>query len=161
MFEYVKANREQLEEVWDFNIANHPNDPRWIRWKARNIKEFEDGLMSTYLVLLDGKPIGEGSLLWNEQCYAIKNRIALCKEGEVCNLNGLRIIKPYEGQGHISKLFKLMEADAKSKGYKAITIGVEEEEKRNYAIYTHLSYTELVLKEFEDGAEVLYLKKDL
>lgn len=161
MFEYVKANREQLEKVWDFNIANHPGDSRWVRWKERNIREYEEGKISTYLVLVDGQPIGEGSLLWNEHCYAVKNRLQLAKDGEICNLNGLRIIKPYEGQGHISKLFKVMEQDAKDRGYQAITIGVEEEEKRNYAIYTHLGYTELVLKEFEDGAEVLYLQKNI
>ena len=161
MFSYVKANEEKLNQVWDINIANHPDDDRWIRWKKRNIGEVSNGIMTTYLVLCDDVPVGEGSVLWDETCYAIKSRPQLATKGKVCNINGLRIIKKFEGQGHISKLFKLMEKDAKERGYEAVTIGVEAIEARNLAIYLHLGYTQLVHHEIEDGALVLYYQKTL
>lgn len=161
MFSYVKANEEKLNQVWDLNIQNNPGDARWIRWKERFVRENKQGITSTYLVLCDDVPVGEGSVLWETCCYPIKGREQLATKGKVCNINGLRIIKQYEGQGHISKLFKLMESEAKDKGYEAITIGVEACEARNLAIYLHLGYTQLVHHEIEDGALVLYYQKVL
>ena len=161
MFQYVKANDQQLNQVWDINIQNHPGDDRWIRWKNRFVGENREGITSTYLVLCDDLPVGEGSVLWEEKCYPIKGRPMLATKGKICNINGLRIIKQYEGQGHISKLFKVMEQDARDKGYEYITIGVEAVEARNLAIYLHLGYTQLVHHEIEDGALVLYYQKKL
>ena len=73
--------------------------------------------------------------------------------------------KEYEGQGHISKLVKLIEQYARDAGYKTMTIGVEAVEARNLAIYLHWGYTEFVHSEveleFDHEALILYYAKNL
>lgn len=161
MFEYVEATIEKLNEVWDLNIKKHSDDPRWIRWKQQFIQDNLEGKAKTFLVLKDGYPIGEGSLLFSVDCRAIKGRRFLADGKYVTNINGLRIIKAYEGQGHISKLVKEMESYARKEGYTLISIGVEDKEERNKAIYHHWGYRQLVHSEIEDGELVLYYQKHL
>ena len=76
-------------------------------------------------------------------------------------MNALRIQKAYEGQGHISKLMKVMEEYARNLGYQKISIGVEANQTRNLAIYLHFWYQELIHVENEDGELVLYYAKTL
>lgn len=104
------------------------------------------------------------SLLFDPSCSAVNGRTILADGKTVTNLNALRIEQAYEGQGQISKLVKLMEQYARDHGYTFITIGVDECEARNRAIYTHWGYTELILTEIEPDLEeekVLYYRKPL
>ena len=73
----------------------------------------------------------------------------------------MRIEKEHEGQGHISRMVRMMEAYAKEQGYDRITIGVEAAETRNLAIYLHWNYTDFVMADVEDDALVLYYAKEL
>ena len=38
MNEYRKATLEDLNCLWEYNIAINPNDPRWIKWKDTYIR---------------------------------------------------------------------------------------------------------------------------
>ncbi len=155
------ATMEDLEYIWERNIQQNPGDDRWIGWREEFIRNNRSGVARTYVVVCNGEPVGEGTLLFSPECGAIAGRTVLADGMRVANINALRIEKAHEGQGHISDMVRLMEADAARLGYARLTIGVEEKELRNQAIYRHWGYERLVLTEVEDGETVYYFEKDI
>jgi len=160
-FEYRIADRISLEKIWQRNIDRNPGDERWVRWKDEYIQMNIDGALRTFLVLADGEPVGEGTLIFSPESMAVVGRPMLCDGKTITNLNALRIEKRFEGQGHISRMVKLMEQHARELGYTTITIGVEEKEARNRAIYDHWGYKTPVFSEIDEGELVLYYSKPL
>ncbi|MCL1859077.1 MAG: GNAT family N-acetyltransferase [Oscillospiraceae bacterium] len=160
MYEYKAASIEELERRWDINIANNPGDNRWVDWKTQYIENNKTGKCKTFVVLFDGEPIGEGTLLFSPEC--VRGNIEHADGINRANINALRIEKAHEGKGHISKLVKLMEQYAIDNGYKTLTIGVEATETRNMAIYLHWGYTTFVTSEIseieEEGLVLVYSK---
>ena len=161
MFDYRIATTEKLTEIWDYNIAKHPGDQRWVNWKAQYIRQHQSGMGTTFLVLFNDEPVGEGTVLFSPDCGAIGGNTALADGKTAANVNALRIRKEYEGQGHISRLVKMMEAHAASLGYSRMTIGVNASETRNLGIYLHWGYDTLVSWEQDGDALVLYYEKTL
>lgn len=161
MIAYEKATREILNRIWDKSIEENPNDPRYIRWKQQFLSDNENGAAATFVILADGAPVGEGTLLLSPDCRAIRGRRELCDGEKTANINALRVKKEYEGQGYISALMKTMERYARSIGIEKLTIGVEAAETRNLAIYLHWGFTEFILYEEEDGELVLYYSKEI
>ena len=161
MFEYRIATKEDLERIWDMNIEDNPNDERWVRWKDKYILYNLERKAITFIVSCNGKPIGEGTLLLSSECSAIKGRRELADGEFIANVNALRIRKEYEGQGHISKLIKLMEKYASNLGIKVLTIGVEAKETRNLAIYLHWGFNSFLSKDMDEGELILYYRKKL
>ena len=160
-YEYKKASAFDLERIWNKSIAENADDPRYPMWKALFISYNESGMAATYVVTADGEPVGEGTLLFSPECRAVRGRLYLADGKNTANINALRIGKAHEGQGHISRLLRLMEKEAAARGITALTVGVEEDEARNRAIYAHLGYTEPITEEEEDGTRVLYYQKTL
>lgn len=146
--------------IWNMNIADNPEDERWVRWKAEYIAYNQTGMGATFVIVCDGTPVGEGTLLFSVDCKAVDGRSELAGK-EIANINALRIRKEYEGQGHISNLMRLMEAFAANHGYTRLSIGVEEKETRNLSIYHHWGYDQLITRAMEDGEKVLYFTKEL
>lgn len=161
MYDYRKATLADLEHLWNRNIAENPDEACWPAWKNEYISYNQTGLGTTFVVLYDGEPVGEGTLLFSPQCGAIGDRTVLADNQTVANINALRIRKEHEGQGHISTLVRMMERYAAALGYCALTIGVEARETRNHAIYQHWGYNQLVLTVGEADQQVLYYKKNL
>ena len=160
-YAYRPATMDDLNRIWEKNIRANEDDPRWHVWREEYIGYNRSGAARTYVVLCDAEPVGEGTLLVSPECGAIAGRTALADARQTVNINALRIEKPHEGQGHISALVRLMEADAARMGYARLTIGVEEKEKRNQAIYRHWGYDRLILTAVEDGETVCYYEKDI
>lgn len=160
-YEYTAATEELLHVIWEKNIKANPDDERWIGWREEAIADNACGKSKTFLVLFGGEPVGEGTLLFADNCSAIRGRRVLADGRKTANINALRIEKEHEGKGHISKLVHLMERYALALGYKKLTIGVEAKESRNLAIYLHWGYRELVHAETEENSLVLYYGKDL
>lgn len=161
MYQYRKAAPEDLKSIWDSSIADHHGDPQWIAWKAEYIGYNRNGMGATFVVIHNGRPVGEGTLLFSPQCSAIRGRTQLADGHRTANINALRIRKKHEGKGHISALVRMMEQYAAEHGYTRLTIGVEARETRNLAIYLHWGYGELVTSELEEGTLVLYYAKNL
>ena len=161
IFTYKKADLQDLNKIWDKNIADNPDDPRYIRWKQQFIRDNESGDAATFVILCKDEPIGEGTLLLSPDCRAIRGRTCLCDGEKIANINALRIQNTYEGQGHISKLMNAIETYARSIGIQKLTIGVEATETRNLSIYLHWGFQEFLMHEEEDGALVLYYGKEL
>lgn len=160
-FTYATATLEGLERIWEKNIENNREEKEWVAWRQEYIDYHMSGMSRTFLVSVDGEPVGEGTLLFAPQCRPIAERSCLADSRKTANINALRIEKAYEGQGHISRLVRDMEDYARKAGYERLTIGVEAHMTRNLAIYLHWGYRELVLWEVEDGTLVLYFAKDL
>ena len=161
MAEYRKATAEDLEIIWDYQIAQNPGDPNWIRWKKQFIDDNNSGAAATFVAVVDGIPVGEGTLLFSPDCRAIRGRLVLADGKTVTNINALRIREAYEGQGYISTLVKHMESYARAQGYSRVTIGVEAVEARNLGIYLHWGYDRFLLSEGEDMELTLYYGKDI
>ena len=161
MIAYEKATREILNRIWDKSIEENPEDHRYIRWKQQFLSDNETGAAATFVILADGDPVGEGTLLLSPDCRAIRGRRELCDGEKTANINALRVQKEYEDQGHISALMNTMERYARSIGIETLTIGVETAETRNLAIYLHWGFTEYILSEEEDDTLVLYYGKPL
>ena len=161
MYEYRKATPEDLETIWNADIADHPGDNNWLRWKQQFIAANESGVYVTFVTVADGVPVGQGTLLCTPDCPAIRGRKELSDGSTTVNINALRIRKEHEGQGHISKMVKAMEEYARSMGHTTITIGVEAAEARNLGIYLHWGYTQFLFHEIDCGELVLYYAKSL
>lgn len=158
---YCPATPTLLEQLWARTVARHPEDRRWRVWREEALYNNRTGRSQTFLILADGVPIGEGTLLFSPECSAIRGRLALADGKNVTNINALRIEKAWEGNGYISGLVRLMEETAREMGYQRISIGVEEKELRNQAIYRHWGYEDFLFREVEDGEVVLYYEKKL
>lgn len=161
MISYRKATREDLETIWNKSIADNPGDERYLRWKNQFIRDNETGAAATFVVVIDGDPVGEGTLLFSPDCRAIRGRTQLADGMRCTNVNALRIRPEYEGLGHISKLMQAMMQYAKELGYGQITIGVEPCEARNLGIYLHWGFDQFLFSETEDDCLVLYYGKKL
>ena len=161
MVEYRKATAEDLEVIWDYQIETNPGDPNWIRWKKQFIDDNNSGAAATFVAVVDGIPVGEGTLLFSPDCRAIRGRLGLADGKNVTNINALRIREAYEGKGYISALVKTMERYSAEHGYSRVTIGVEAVEARNLGIYLHWGYNQFLLSEGEDLELTLYYGKEL
>lgn len=162
MFRYRIATANDLEKIWNKNIAYHPDDHRWWQWKEQYIDYNNRGLATTFVVVDKTDPVGELTILFSPECKAVDGRKELANGKDIANMNAFRIEKHYEDQGHISALFKLAEDHAKKKGIKKLTIGVEAKETRNLAIYLHFGFTKFVSASVEENEGlILYYSKDL
>lgn len=160
-YTYRIASKQDLEYLWNKNIAEHKNKIQWSAWKKQFIDDNKNGNALTFAVFDNNIPVGEGTLLFSPDCSAINGRKILANKLTTANINALRIRKEYEGKGYISKLVKQMEHYALDNGYSYLTIGVEASETRNLAIYLHWGFTEFIMSEYDNGELVLYYRKKL
>lgn len=157
MFFYRKATIEDLENIWDRSIAENPNDPRYLRWKTDFISRNLENRAATFVIVKDQEPIGEVTLAYDQS-----GSRAFLADGKTAGyVQALRIRKAFEGQGHTSRLMKVMEAYASHRGITQLTIGVEALESRTVSIYNHWGYNRLIMEEIDDGIPVLFFAKDL
>ena len=154
--QYRPVTREEFDILWDRNIGENPEEPMWPIWRQRFRQRIDLGQAVTFGVILDGDPVGEGTL---ELDTGKDPR--LCDGKTTAYLSALRIRKEFEGMGHISRLVKTMEEQVRSLGYNTLTIGVEESEVRNRAIYRYWGYVNHIMTETQDGEQVLYFAKEL
>lgn len=162
---YRLATLEDLNNVWDKDINNNQDDPRYIRWKKEYIDYNLNDEAKTFVAVNDNEVIAQITLILKTNVKAVINKDKLCDGKSICNMNAFRCDKEYEGKGHISKLVKLAEKYAKDIGYTYITIGSEARETRNLSIYFHFGYNEFLMSELDDSEEdaplVLYYGKSL
>lgn len=158
---YRKATADDLQQLWQRNIEDHPDDVRWEKWKQQYISYNQSGKGETFVIRIGEEAVGEGTLLFSPSCKAIRGRTQLADHCRIANINALRIRKEYEGKGYCSALVSIMESAARQKGYQTLTIGVEAKETRNLGIYLHWGYRLFVGSEMEENELILYYAKNL
>ena len=154
--EYRIITDAEFNLLWDRNIAADPDEPMWPIWRQRFRERIDKGQAITFGVILNGDPVGEGTLEMNTG-----KDPRLCNGSDTAYLAALRIYKEHEGQGHISRLVKTIEAHAKSLGFTRLTIGVEAVESRNLGIDLHWGYNQFIMSEGEEQDLTLYYAKTL
>ena len=159
--EYRKATNEDLEAIWNKDIAKHPGDVRYVNWKKQYIENNQNGKCATFVVVDGTNPIGQITILFSPDCSPVKNKPLLCDGISTANMNAFRIEKQYEGQGHVSRLVKMAENYAFEHGIKTLTIGAEAKESRNLGIYLDWGYNTFVMHEIYEGDLVIYYKKEI
>jgi GNAT superfamily N-acetyltransferase len=159
--EIREASLDDLRKIWDKNIVDNPGDDRWVAWADEYIGYNTKYMAKTFVINVDGKLVGEGTLLFSPECSAICGRVTLADGSGTANINALRNSKEYEGHGYVSQMVRVMEDYARNKGITTLTIGVEAQQVRNLAIYLHWGYTKLVHSEVEENELVLYYAKEL
>ena len=157
---YRKATLVELEQLWDKEIRENPNDPRYIRWKGSFLERNRSGRAATFLVFDAENAVGQVTLDFFADGYS-GNRAPLADGVTTAYVNSLRIGKEYEGNGYVSRLMRSMEDWARENGITRLTVGVEAAETRNLAIYLHWGYTQFVMAEEDDGELVLFYAKSL
>ena len=138
------ASTEEMEQKWDYEIAQHSEKRNWIIWKDEAIESARTGLSIPYYGILDGTVICEATVVLNpdfeQVCGKLDHTVELC---------AFRTNKEYRGKGYFSKLMIFLQEDLKKKGYRKAVVGVEPKEKHNREIYRHWGFTE----DFATGTE--------
>ncbi len=163
--EYRIATIQDLEIIWNNNIAKHPDDERWVRWKKQYIEDNLNGRSITFVVVNDNTPIGEITMVISNEHKDVVELPQLCDGTSTVYMCAFRIEKEYEGKGYISKLVKYAETYAKNMGRKYAIIGVNAANIRNMQIYFHFGYTNFLFANEEKDRDkletVLFYKKEL
>ena len=160
-FSYRKASEEDLERIWAKEIAEHPDDERFLKSRDIYTSLNRSGRAVTFVVAADGDPVGQGTLLLSPDCPAVNGRLTLADNISVGNINALYIDREYRGEGHISALIRRIEMHARSLRLHALTIGVEADKPRNISIYFHWGYNTYTAYEEKDGVPLIYYRKQL
>lgn len=159
---YRKATLEDLNRIWDYQMDTNPNESRNQRWRDSFISRNIQNRAATYVVVIDGEPVGEVTLDFYADAYS--NAASRCKLADGTStgyVTALRIRKEFEGKGYISALVHYMEKNAREMGVCQLTIGVEAAETKNLSIYLHWGYDQFIMSEIDDGELVLFYKKNL
>ncbi len=159
---YRKATLEDLNRIWDYQIAQNPDEPRNQRWRESFISRNLENRAATYVVVVNDEPVGEVTLDYFAEAHGNPETRLHLADGRITGyVTALRIRREYEGKGYISCLIRCMEAGAKSMGFTRLTIGVEAAEARNLGIYLHWGYDRFIMSEMDGGELVLFYGKEL
>ena len=145
-YKCVIASKSQIIEKWDEEIKKHNYSEEWKIYKEQSLSNMDT--RTVYMGLLDGIIITEATAIISGKDKCIENKDDLVDNGKV------------------SKLYKFMENDLKSKGFKSLTLGVEPKEIRNIQIYFNWGFTKYIKTGFckyanGEVAIVNYYEKEL
>lgn len=74
VFQYRRTTEKELCRLWNRSILEHPFDRRYRAWKRVFLQLNRNGTGATFAVLRNGKPVGEGTLLFSPQADAVRGR---------------------------------------------------------------------------------------
>jgi len=140
------AELDEINRKWDYEISQHPDDNSWVVWKESFIEGVKSGNRICYYGILDGEIISEATAMFSAD--EIQNGDGLVDE-ETVYLSAFRTVEKFQGQGYFSRLYKYMEEDLKSRGYKALTLGVEPNEIKNMKIYFNWGFENYIKTAYE------------
>ena len=159
---YRKATLDDLNRVWDYQMAQNPDEPRNQRWRDSYITRNLENRAATYVAVADGEPVGEVTLDYHAEAYGKESLRHILADGKTtAYVTALRIRPEFEGRGYISGLMGFMEASARSAGFTRLSIGVGAAETRNLSIYLHWGYDEFLVSDEDCGELVLFYSKTL
>ncbi len=159
------ANRNELLKRWDYLIEIHPGDNKWVKFKAKALKHFDENNTISYLGFLNNKIICEITAYIKNSAFAGDISEPSCLlSNNMAYLEAFRTNKEYEGKGYFSKLYRFVENDLKERGYTELALGVAPEAVRNMEIYFHLGFREYIKtliekKQNKQNVIIFYKKK--
>lgn len=155
------ASYEELKKRWDYLIDIHDNSEKWIKFKNKALKDYISKNTIVYFGILDNNIICEITAYVKEEAFLndIEDYQGLLTD-DMIYLAAFRTNKEFENKGYFSKLFKYVVSDLKNKGFKFLSVGVENSEERNKSIYYHLGFTDFI-KTICDDEEINFYKKEI
>ena len=110
---------------------------------AENTRLIESGAFSIYLLFEDGELIGEIHVTWrsDDPLAAI--------DGQRAYLSAYRILEERQGLGYGQYLLSGVIDAIEARGYREITIGVEDDNLRAKHLYRKFGFTEFVARRSE------------
>lgn len=149
------ATIDEMNTKWDYEIEHATDDKdNWIIWKKDNIERYKNGYIIPYYGILNGQIICEATAAIDPSF--VQNAEDLVND-KTAYLTAFRTIEEFQSKGYFSKLFKFMMEDLKNRGYEKVTLGVEPEEIKNKAIYSHYGFNEHIKNSIEvypDGTQI-------
>lgn len=145
------ATLDEVNEKWDYEISNHPNNNSWKEWKNIFIDGINKNKRISYYGILNGKIITEGTVILSKD--EAQNSEGLI-DNQTAYLTAFRTVKEYQGKGYFSKLYRFIENDLKIKGFKRLTLGVEPSEIKNMKIYFNWGYDTFIKTAYEEYPQV-------
>lgn len=144
----------------DYILALYPeaDDGRLATIKSdveKAIAGSEKGERIVYGFEKNGKIIGTIQLIFNheKEFYA---------DGKTkAHLHHARVAEEFRGKGIGKKLIKETEVEAKQRGFKEITLGVDEDNYMAIKLYKSLGYREFIKERGDQGESIIGMKKDL
>ena len=146
------ASPDEMERKWAYEINRNVSDRgNWMTWREEALDNFREEIICEATAVIDPEPARRSRGLVDEQ---------------TAYLEAFRTNEPFMGQGYFSRLFAFMLEDLRRRGYRRVTLGVETNDMKNKAIYTHYGFTGYLTTEQErypDGTtvEVEYYAKTL
>ncbi len=121
-------------------LFNYNDVPAMI---AENTRLIESGAFSIYLLFEDGELIGELHVTWrsNDSLAAV--------DGQRAYLSAYRIREDRQGLGYGQVLLRGVIEAIEARGYREITIGVEDDNLRAKHLYAKFGFTEFVERRSE------------
>ena len=162
-YKCVVANKDLIIKKWDEEIRKHNNSKTWIDFKEKSLRNLDTRIV--YMGILNDEIITESTAIISINDLDMQNKDNLVGNNKAY-LTAFRTNKEYENQGYFSKLYKFVESDLKSKGFKSLTLGVEPKEIRNIQIYFNWGFTKYIKTGFckyanGEVAIVNYYEKEL
>ena len=135
------ANKDELLKRWEYLIEIHPGNDKWVEFRDKALKNYDEKSTISYLGFLNDEIICEATAYIKESAFIgdISEPSGLLSDS-MAYLAAFRTNKEYEGKGYFSKLYKFMENDLKNRGYSELSLGVGPEADRNIEIYFHLGF---------------------
>ena len=134
------------------------NEELWIKYKDKRLKQLEDKEIDIYAIEEEEKFIGEITVN-----YISHDLLAETIPNIRVYFEAFRINRKYQGKGLGQKLIEYTINDLKEKGFKEMTIGVEEDNQKAKHIYFKYGFTQAMDygkgDEFDPSEYTLYLKK--
>ena len=156
------ATLKEVKKRWQGIIYDNLDDNRYNLAADEFIEEIKKGTRVTYIAKFNDLIVCDLTVIVKEEgiLHESQNTKELVSQDKafIC---GVRTDKEFENRGYFSKLYKYMENDLKNKGYKKLTISVENNNTRAKEIYKHLGFTNFMRTENNNGHIFEYYYKDI
>ena len=149
------ATIDEMNKKWNYEIEKNKDDNSYVVWKKNFIDAVKENKRISYYGILDGKIICEATAYINPD--QLDDSTDLIND-KTAYLGAFRTVEEYQGKGYFSKLYKFMEDDLKSRGYKTLTLGVEPSEVKNIMIYFKygfINYIRTSIEEYPNKEKVI------
>ena len=96
------ASREELLKRWEYLVAIHPGDSRWVGFRENALKHYDEKSTISYMGFLDGEIICEATAYVDNSAFLgdIHDPSGLLND-TMSYLAAFRTNQEYEGQGYL------------------------------------------------------------
>lgn len=122
---------------------------------TRDMEKAKKGDRIVYGAEANGKIVGTVQLVFRgeKEFYADGKKRA--------HIHHTRVLGEWRGKGVGSELMRQVETEAKKKGFREITLGVEETNEDAIRFYEELGYREFMWEKGDEGEVIIGMKKEL